>query len=93
MVFQKPYLNIACKRSAQRAVPSWEQTKVSTKLIRVISRQPKENKKEKKSALALSISARAPNAGVDKPQFAAQAHREMLWFLGEPLHGTNVEGG
>lgn len=51
MVFQKPYLNIACKRSAQRAIPWWEHTKLSIKLIRVILRQPKESKKGKKKKI------------------------------------------
>jgi len=56
-------------------------------------RQPKESGEEKKSALALPSSPRADIAGADKPQSAAQARREMLPFLGETPHRSNMEGG
>lgn len=72
MVFQKPYLNIVWKRSAQRAIPSWEHTKLSTKLIRVILRQPNESEEEENSPCPAQFCKMV--TGAPKLQFAAQAY-------------------
>lgn len=78
MVFQKPYLNIACKRSAQRAIPWWEHTKLSTKLIRVILRQPKESKKEKKKRI--------------NPCPAQFCKSRCLWYGQAPVCSPGTQG-
>lgn len=91
MVFQKPYLNIACKRSAQRAIPWWEHTKLSTKLIRVILRQPKKSKKEKKKSLPCPVL--QEQMSLVWTSLSVQPRHSGRWFLGKAPHSTNVEGG
>lgn len=94
MVFQKPYLNIACKRSAQRAIPWWEHTKLSIKLIRVILRQPKESKKgKKKKNQSLPCPVLQEQMSLVWTSLSVQPRQSGREFLGETPHTTNVEGG
>lgn len=93
MVFQKPYLNIACKRSAQRAIPWWEHTKLSTKLIRVILRQPKESKKGKKKNQPLPCPVLQEQMSLVWTRPSLQPRHSGRWFQGRTPDGTSVEGG